>query len=65
MPAVKGDLKRGDRVEIFGLSSLQEYNGTFGTVKEWVEEKQRWSVTCDYDGKGNKLNSKNIKRVEA
>ena len=46
----------GDRVEIRGLSGPGAvFNGTHGFVKEWLEEKQRWKVMCERDGKDNKL----------
>ena len=60
-PSVNGGIDNfqpGDRVEINNLNVAPEFNGTMGTVEEWLTAKKKWRVKCDYDGKDNKLASK-------
>ena len=60
-PSVNGGIDNfqpGDRVEINNLNVAPEFNGTMGTVEEWLATKKKWRVKCDYDGKDNKLASK-------
>ena len=53
----------GDRVEINNLKAPAEYNGTVGTIKEWLQDKKKWCVTCDYNGKDNRLASKYLTKT--
>ena len=65
-PSVNGGIDNfqpGDRVEINNLNVAPEFNGTMGTLEEWLAAKKKWRVKCDYDGKENKLEWKYLTRV--
>jgi Leu/Phe-tRNA-protein transferase len=50
----------GQRVELTGLRSAPERNGTFGTVVDWNEERQRYEVHLEADGARLRVKPSNV-----
>lgn len=65
-PAVVPDSEKfeeGDRILITGLNSVPQFNNTKGTIVRWDEEKERYRVNTDVDGKENKLAVDKLQKV--
>ena len=51
----------GVQVELGGLNSAPQYNGTKGEIVAWDEKNSRWNVKLEFDGSTKALKNHALK----